>query len=180
VKAFMPVFQSEDVKRVSYSGLNCAAVVLAGILMLFSVSVSAVIEIAPLSTAEREGRYRELIEELRCPKCQNQNLADSNSPIAADLRQQIRELLEQGKSDDEVVAYLVDRYGEFVRYKPAVRENTLVLWFGPLVLVLGCLVVVVLVIRSRRQAEAGQVPLSTEEEARIKTMLESDAGEQRK
>ena len=85
--------------------------------------VSAVIEIAPLSSEELEARYRQLIDELRCPKCQNQNLADSDSPIAADLREQIRTLLEEGRSDDEVVAYLVDRYGDFVRYKPGLPRR---------------------------------------------------------
>src|SRR3546814_5081300 len=79
--------------------------------------------------AERE-RYRTLTEELRCPKCQNQNIADSNAPIAMDLRQEIFRMLEEGKSNDQIVSYLGDRYGEFVRYKPPVNAKPLLLWYG--------------------------------------------------
>jgi len=87
--------------------------------------------------AERE-RYRTLTEELRCPKCQNQNIADSNAPIAMDLRQEIFRMLEEGKSNDQIVDYLVDRYGDFVRYKPPVNAKTMLLWYGPVgLLVLG-------------------------------------------
>lgn len=77
--------------------------------------------------AERE-RYRTLTEELRCPKCQNQNIADSNAPIAMDLRQEIFRMLEEGQNNDQIINYLVDRYGDFVRYNPPVNAKTLLLW----------------------------------------------------
>ncbi len=104
------------------------------------------------SDAERE-RFRNLTQELRCPKCQNQDIADSNAPIAADLRKQIYGQLQQGKSDGEIVDYMVARYGDFVRYKPPVNERTWLLWFGPGALLLfGVLVIGVIVLRRRRTA----------------------------
>ncbi len=140
-------------------------------LAMLAWSAGAVIEIAPLSNAELELRYRDLIEELRCPKCQNQNLADSNSPIAADLREQVRVLLEEGKSDDEIVAFLVDRYGEFVRYKPALNANTAVLWFAPLGLVILGAAVVFFVVRAYRRTAVAAGELSEQERARLAELL---------
>jgi cytochrome c-type biogenesis protein CcmH len=142
-------------------------------LLIVSVSGYAVIEIEPLSTPALEERYRDLLEELRCPKCQNQNLKDSNSPISVDLRREIRQLLEAGKSDDEVVAHLVDRYGEFVRYRPAVADNTWVLWFAPgLLLVLG-LVVVVVIIRRRGSVAEENSPLNEDEQRALAALLDN-------
>jgi cytochrome c-type biogenesis protein CcmH len=78
-----------------------------------------------------ERHMRELAAELRCLQCQNQTLADSNAPLAVDLREQIREQISQGRSDAQIKSYLVDRYGDFVLYRPPVQGNTLLLWFGP-------------------------------------------------
>ncbi len=79
---------------------------------------------------ERE-RFRELTKELRCPKCQNQDIADSNAPIAADLRKEIFRMLGEGKDNQQIIDFMVDRYGEFVRYNPALSSKTALLWFGP-------------------------------------------------
>ncbi len=147
---------------------------------MFCMSAGAVIEIEPLSSPELEARYRELIEELRCPKCQNQNLAASNSPIASDLRAQVRTLLEEGKSDREIVAYLVDRYGDFVRYRPPVQENTLLLWFGPGLLLLAGAVVVFLVVRIyRRSREAPGADLSPGERERLDALVSGNDSDDR-
>ena len=98
----------------------------------------AVIETYEFSSPELELRYHQLSQELRCPKCQNQNIADSNAPIARDLRVVLYEQLEQGATDDEILAYMVARYGEFVRYRPGVDRNTILLWAAPgLLLILG-------------------------------------------
>jgi len=86
-------------------------------------------------TTEAE-RFHALTEELRCVKCQNQSLADSNAQIAQDLRQEVLDLMRQGKTDAEVKQYLVARYGEFVLYRPRVEPTTWLLWFGPAVLLL--------------------------------------------
>lgn len=99
---------------------------------------------------EEEARFDRLIQELRCPKCQNQSLADSNAPIAQDLRKRTYELLRAGRSDEQIVAYLKERYGEFITYRPAFNAVTALLWTGPflLLLVTGG----VLVFRLRRRA----------------------------
>ncbi len=125
--------------------------------------------------AERE-RFRVLTEELRCPKCQNQNIADSNAPIATDLRREIFRMLEEGKGDDEIVDYLVARYGDFVRYKPPVNGRTLLLWYGPAGLLVGGLLVLgVIVLRRRRVENApGDALLSSDERARLDALLNQE------
>ena len=119
-------------------------------------------------------RYRTLVEELRCPKCQNQNIADSNAPIAMDLRREIYRMLEEGQSNEQIVDFLVDRYGDFVRYKPPVDARTLVLWYGPVVLlVFGFGVVGVILMRRRRANSSGaSSTLSEAERARLATLLD--------
>ena len=98
----------------------------------------AVIETYDFSSPDLERRYHVLSQELRCPKCQNQNIADSNAPIARDLRVVLYEQLEAGASDDEILAFMVARYGEFVRYRPGMDRNTVLLWAAPgLLLALG-------------------------------------------
>lgn len=129
------------------------------------------------SEAERQ-RYRTLIEELRCPKCQNQNIADSNAPIAMDLRAEIYRMLEEGRSNDEIVEHLVLRYGDFVRYKPPLDGRTLLLWFGPGVLLLGGLVTLIVIVRRRLKVEASSPAardLSPEERERLATLLDEKA-----
>ena len=99
----------------------------------------AVLASEPLvfSSVELEQRFLHLTRELRCLVCQNQNLADSDAPLAADLRVEIKEMLEAGRSDDEIRKFLVDRYGDFVLYRPPVAGNSLALWLLPAVLLLG-------------------------------------------
>jgi len=86
---------------------------------------------------EQEARYNELTLELRCLVCQNQNLADSDAPLAQDLRKEIYDMMQAGQSNEEIKMFLVDRYGDFVLYKPPVKGNTLALWLAPAVLLLG-------------------------------------------
>jgi cytochrome c-type biogenesis protein CcmH len=103
-----------------------------------------------------EARMVRITSELRCLVCQNQTIADSNAPLAADLRREARELLKQGKSDAEVVDYMTARYGDFVLYRPPLRATTVLLWFGPPLLlgVGGAVLVMVLRRRSRMAPEA--------------------------
>lgn len=97
--------------------------------------------------AVEETRFHDLTSELRCVKCQNQSLADSNAPIAHDLRREVLELMQEGRSDDEIKQYLVQRYGEFVLYRPQVENRTWLLWFGPVLLVLAGVMVLVRVLK---------------------------------
>ena len=125
--------------------------------------------------AER-ARFRELTQELRCPKCQNQDLADSNAPIATDLRREIFRMLGEGKDNQQIIDFMVDRYGDFVRYKPALTSKTVVLWFGPLALLVGGVVVIGVIVGRRRRtarAEASDT-LSAEERQRLATLLDKN------
>jgi len=123
--------------------------------------------------AERD-RFRELTKELRCPKCQNQDIADSNAPIATDLRREIYRMLGEGKDNQQILDFMVARYGDFVLYKPALTRKTAVLWFGPLALLVGGLVVIgVIVGRRRRTGQvAGAATLSAEERKRLAPLLD--------
>jgi len=124
--------------------------------------------------AERE-RYRELTKELRCPKCQNQDIADSNAPIAADLRREIFRMLGEGQSNQQIVDFMVDRYGDFVRYKPALTARTWLLWFGPAALLLGGIGVMAVIVRKRRApASNGSADLSPEERERLAKLLDKE------
>lgn len=130
-------------------------------LLLLSVlvfaSTLAVAEVMtyPFDNDLQETRFQALLSELRCPKCQNQSLAESDAPIAHDLRQKVYELLQEGKSDQEIRNYLIARYGEFISYKPAFHGSTLLLWLGP-----GCLLLFAmflayrLVSKSQRQSDS--------------------------
>lgn len=123
--------------------------------------------------AERE-RYRTLVEELRCPKCQNQNIADSNAPIAMDLRREIYRMLEDGQSNEQIIDYLVARYGDFVRYKPPVNAKTFLLWYGPFGLLAIGIGVLALILVRRRRGSASQASntLSEAERARLAMLLD--------
>lgn len=146
--------------------------------LLLGLSVSGV-TLAAIDTYEfkDEGerqRFRQLTEELRCPKCQNQNIADSNAPIATDLRREIYRLFAEGKSNAEIAEFLVDRYGDFVLYNPPLSSKTLLLWYGPAGLLgLGVLTLGVIVWRRRRAASAATTELSVEERERLAQLLDN-------
>ena len=123
--------------------IKSVAITLAGLLAACIISMSsfAAIDVYDFDSAQQEAQYRGLIEELRCPKCQNQNLAGSDAPIAQDLKQKTYDLVKEGRSDVEIRAYMQERYGDFISYKPPVRPSTWILWFFPplllIVLVVG-------------------------------------------
>jgi cytochrome c-type biogenesis protein CcmH len=108
-----------------------------------------------------QARYEEIIEEVRCLKCQNQSIRDSNAFLAADLRREIRRLLEEGKSDAEIYDFLVTRYGEFALYRPRASGKTLVLWLAPAILLAIGLLVLVRVLRRRMR-----LPIDDDETSR--------------
>ena len=125
------------------------AVAAAAMLMLFAVTAAAVDTQAPLATAEQQSLYRKLLEEVRCMVCQNQNLADSNAPLAQDMRRELRRMVEEGASEADVKQFLLDRYGDFALYRPRLAPHTFLLWVGPGVIVLLSLGAIALVIRRR-------------------------------
>lgn len=128
-------------------------------LMLVAAAASAQVKEAPLavSNPELEKRVMALSEELRCLVCQNQTLADSHAELAMDLKAQVREKLASGMSDQDVVDYMVERYGDFVMYRPPMKGTTFLLWFGPFALLVGGIFVLVRKL-SRRQVARADVP----------------------
>ena len=123
----------------------------------------------------QQKRAVELSEHLRCLVCQNQTIADSNAELAQDLRRQVREQIAQGRSDQEIVAFMVQRYGDFVLYNPPLKPTTLLLWFGPGFLLLIGIAALVRNVRTRRR-RAEPPRLSPEERARAGSLLDADAG----
>lgn len=149
----------------------CLGIVL--VLLLLPAVVLGAIEVHEFETAEQQQRFEQLTEELRCPKCQNQNIAGSNAPIAEDMREQVYERIRAGQSDEEIVGAMVERFGEFVHYRPPLNRSTLMLWFGPLLLGLAGLLVIIAIIRRNRRS-SGSV-LSADEQARIDALLREPA-----
>lgn len=137
----------------------------------------AVIETYQFADPSLRERYNQFVEELRCPKCQNQNLSGSNSEISADLRRELHRLLHEGKSDTEIVDYMVARYGEFVLYKPPLNKQTLLLWIAPgVLLIIGIAVVLVITVKQRqKKAVIRQDELSPEEQKALKQLLKESA-----
>jgi len=147
-------------------------VILIGLLIF---SASYFVQAAPNDTYSfddpvTEQRYRELVKELRCPKCQNQNLADSNSQIAIDLRDQVYAMLHQNKSDQEIVMYMVDRYGEFVLYRPKVNKLTYALWFGPAIFLLVGFIIIISIAR-KKSASKKELELDSVQQDKLNQIL---------
>jgi cytochrome c-type biogenesis protein CcmH len=140
---------------------------------LFSPLQAAGLEAFDFSGNVDETRFKSLIVELRCLVCQNQSLADSDAELAHDLRREVYELMEQGKSDQEIVDFLVSRYGDFVLYSPPVKPETWILWYGPFgLLAVGLLVLVYTIRQRKRQPEAS---FSEQEQQRLKQLLGDDS-----
>ncbi|OFZ88545.1 MAG: hypothetical protein A2V78_12680 [Betaproteobacteria bacterium RBG_16_64_18] len=118
-----------------------------------------------------EKRVTTLAQDLRCLVCQNQTIADSNAPLAIDLKNQIREKIGQGMSNDQIVDYMVQRYGDFVLYRPPVKATTIALWFGPAAILLLGLVVLFRYLARRRREQPADVPLTDAESERARALL---------
>ncbi|HHE9972989.1 TPA: cytochrome c-type biogenesis protein [Haemophilus influenzae] len=142
--------------------------------LLFSTVAFSAIDALNFSSPQQESDYHQLTQSLRCPQCQNNNIADSNATIAVDMRGKVFELLQEGKSKNDVVDYMVARYGNFVTYDPPITASTLVLWIAPLLLVL--LGVVFLLRRKPKTQSAvkSQEVLTDEDNARLAELLNKD------
>lgn len=137
--------------------LFCSTVVLAGV------------EVHTFENPEQEKQYNRLVAELRCLVCQNQNLADSNAELAQDLRQEVYEMIQNGATDQEIISFMVARYGDFVLYRPPFKTTTAFLWIGPFVILIAGFVILLLFIRKRRQTTA--VELDETAQARARQLL---------
>ena len=147
--------------------------------LMWLLSSLAFAQTAQPTTADPVSNKRAvaLSEELRCLVCQNQSIADSNAELAVDLRRQIREQIAQGRSDQQIVDYMVERYGDFVLYRPPLKATTLVLWMGPPLLFVIGLWLLLLYLRQRRSRVEVQ-PLSSEDRARAAALLGDQQGKQ--
>jgi cytochrome c-type biogenesis protein CcmH len=151
---------------------------LVALILALSTGLAAAADAPPVAEDPAlEKRVTRLASELRCLVCQNQSIADSNAELAADLRKQVRELLKSGKSEAQVREYMVQRYGDFVLYKPPVKNTTVLLWAGPFVLLVVALGAFVLAVM-RRRSRIDDRELTPEEHERAKALL-AGSGEKR-
>lgn len=142
--------------------------------LLFSSVAFSAIDALNFSSPQQESDYHQLTQSLRCPQCQNNNIADSNATIAVDMRGKVFELLQEGKSKNDIVDYMVARYGNFVTYDPPMTASTLVLWIAPLLLVL---LGVVFLLRRKPKVQSSvksQDVLTDEDNARLAELLNKD------
>lgn len=153
--------------------IRCAAVLL--LALIAAAPAHAVNPDEVLSDPALEARAREIGKELRCLVCQNQSIDDSDAELARDLRVLVRDRLTRGDSDQQVIDYVVSRYGDFVLLRPPVKSTTYLLWYGPaIILVLGIFAVIAFY-RRRTTAPAQAAPLSDEERARLDALMKDDA-----
>lgn len=147
------------------------------LLVMFSTALVAK-EAAPLAAdPEMEKRVNEIASELRCLVCQNQTIADSHAELAIDLKNQVRDMVKTGQNQDQIVDYMVQRYGDFVRYRPAVKNTTILLWTGPFLLLAIGLIVLVINLRKRRTLVADDAPLSPDEAEKLHALLHENKNE---
>src|SRR5207248_322236 len=139
-------------------------------LVICFATVALAKEAKPAEDPQIEQRMRALTEQLRCLVCQNETLADSRADLAEDLRKEIREQMKAGKSDREIIAFLTQRYGDFVLYKPPVKSTTYLLWFGPFVLLFAGTGVLYRYLKRRREL-IDDKPLTTDERMRAEEIL---------
>ena len=143
-------------------------------LLTFTISSHAV-DSRQLSDPKQQESYETLTKELRCLVCQNQTIADSNAELASDLRRQVYEMLQQGKSEQEIIRFMTDRYGDFVLYKPPFEGKTSLLWIAPGLFLFMGLTTVFFVIRRKKASAKAQVDnldISSEKQKKIRSLLE--------
>jgi len=146
------------------------SLLLSVLLVSWIQAASAGLETFDFTGNVEEDRYKELIAEVRCLVCQNQSLADSDAELAHDLRREIYELMQQGQNDDQIIEFLVARYGDFVLYQPPVKPSTYILWYGPFVLLILGILMLFRTLRQRRQQATPE--FSEEEQRRLQQLLD--------
>lgn len=157
---------------------NFSKLLIASIFLFFTVSTLAVkIEFHSFETPQQESLYLDLIAELRCVKCQNQNLAESNAELAKDMRGKTYEMVSDGKNREDVVNYMTARYGDFVLYKPPFKGKTLLLWFGPPLLFLLSIFMLLRIIRNQNKQQSKKLNESDLES--VRTMLKPNSSSEK-
>lgn len=146
------------------------------LLLFICCDLIASVDMVDFSDESLRPRYQQLVQELRCPKCQNQNLADSNSPISVDLRQQVQRLLEEGNSNEQIKDYLTSRYSDFILYRPQVKQNTWALWIAPIVLLFLGLLILYRIFQ-RQKTTVTLEPVSSQDQERLRELLKNSNGE---
>lgn len=147
---------------------------LLSLLVLMGAMTYANVNIYAFDNKVDETRFNALITDLRCPKCQNQNLADSDAPLAQDLKDRVYSMINDGRSDSEIMTFMVDRYGDFVLYTPPIKPLTWFLWFGPIIILMGVLIIIFA--RRRKPHTETPIPLSQSESEQLAELLtEKDA-----
>ncbi|MDF7680384.1 cytochrome c-type biogenesis protein CcmH [Enterobacteriaceae bacterium ESL0689] len=144
------------------------------LIIFISGQVSAVIDTWQFKDEAQEQQFRSLTEQLRCPKCQNNSIADSNSMIAADMRQKVFELMQQGQSHQQIIDYMVARYGNFVTYDPPLTAATLILWLAPILFILSGGMVIWRITRRRPTTDQQSSDLNAAEQQRLKQLLQDN------
>jgi cytochrome c-type biogenesis protein CcmH len=141
------------------------------LLAMGTAQAGVTLEAFKFNSEAEEQHFKDLIAELRCLVCQNQSLADSDAELAHDLRAEVYDMIQAGKTDAEIIEFLVSRYGDFVLYNPPIKPSTYLLWFGPFVLLF---IAALLLLRSvRRQQKTATDEISAEERARLDALLGS-------
>ncbi len=155
---------------------------LALIPFIFFLSNSAYANDEPVqfSNKHQEQRFYDLIEEIRCLVCQNQSLADSNAPLAQDLREEVYQMIISEKQDEYIMQFLVERYGDFVLYRPPLKQDTWLLWFGPFLLLIIAIVIAIILVKKQSNSSTINNNISEEEQQRLTKILNEDSnkGEQ--
>ena len=146
---------------------NLAGLIIACLFSVLSINTYAAIDVYDFDSVQQEAQYRGLIEELRCPKCQNQNLAGSDAPIAQDLKQKTYDMVKEGRSDGEIRAYMQERYGDFITYKPPIRPSTWVLWFFPPLLLITLIAGWFWQSKRRQRTASGESGMTVESAAEL-------------
>ena len=146
---------------------NLAGLIIACLFSILSINAYAAIDVYDFDSVQQEAQYRGLIEELRCPKCQNQNLAGSDAPIAQDLKQKTYDMVKEGRSDGEIRAYMQERYGDFITYKPPIRPSTWVLWFFPPLLLITLIAGWFWQSKRRQRTASGESGMTVESAAEL-------------
>ena len=148
--------------------------------LLCAVGAQAAIVTYQFNDAQKEERFQRLSAELRCLVCQNQSLADSNAELAQDLRRELYHLIQDDATDQEIIEFMVSRYGDFVLYRPPVKTTTILLWIGPILLAIVALVVLLRVIRRGGGGSGGgATELSAAEQQRLQKLLKGERGGER-